>query len=938
MSKHKGKEKIDFHRVDVGGTCVNFPFSPYDIQVDYMRKVLDCLEGGHNGLLESPTGTGKTLSLLCSALAWLEKAKAATQLARLMPDPGGVEGSEGGGGNWSPPVRHKIIYSSRTHSQLSQAVAELGRTTYRYMRVSILGSRDQLCVNPAVMEAPSSREKLHMCQARVKSKTCTFHQNVEKSKERPELRDNEIMDIEDLHKLGKKHNFCPYYMSRELYQSADVIFLPYNYLLDTKIRNSLDIDFNGSVIIFDEAHNVQKLCEETASVSISGQDIALAIKDIEETVEEIKNPNVGFDEADVAPKDLHESELLIIKDILLEVEKQISGILDGKSSMTEPGSFVYGIFQDFRNPGIVKVLDLLVEYTSSSNSAAFNTKGRGVTRLLEFINGAFGENISPEDLKELYKVYICKEEKGDGGKGFLKNKSENTILHLWCFSPGFSMQRLARLGSRSIILTSGTLSPLQATAEEIGLPFPIQLENQHIVKSSQVWCGVLGAGPDGTQLNSSFKSRSDPKYLAALGQVIIMILKIVPKGVLVFFPSYGLLNSTREFWQNSGIWGRIDNLKRILVEPQRKDALSTAMKEYYEEVRTGKGGCFMAVCRGKVAEGLDFADDNGRAVLVTGLPYPPYKDARVELKRQFLDDQLRGKKGSMTGHKWYQLEAFRATNQAIGRVIRHSRDHGAVIFLDTRFGDQQARISLSRWLQPFFQKYTNIGIAIKGLANFFKVDSAVGALRQAAVAHQTALIEASRGIKRSHSADDEEGHDKHKFRNAVQQDAQPMINLAERYQNNPLIKENMAQDIYSTSSTTITFNNIPKKTTGITDMAPPVMVGQKKKKIRVTSNKSIIVDEKATKEEAVSNTKSSAMEYVCRLKKLLSDEQMKHFKAAITEYKRNKLFEVLIPMLKNVILVQQAKDENLVEDFKVFISREHLSDFDLFCNVTAGSL
>ena len=48
---------------------------------------------------------------------------------------------------------------------------------------------------------------------------------------RPELRDNVIMDIEELHKLGKKHNFCPFYMSRELYQSADVIFMPYNYLL-----------------------------------------------------------------------------------------------------------------------------------------------------------------------------------------------------------------------------------------------------------------------------------------------------------------------------------------------------------------------------------------------------------------------------------------------------------------------------------------------------------------------------------------------------------------------------------------------------------------------------------------------------------------------------------------------------------------------------------
>ena len=88
---------------------------------------------------------------------------------------------------------------------------------------------------------------------------------------------------------------------------------------------------------------------------------------------------------------------------------------------------------------------------------------------------------------------------------------------------------------------------------------------------------MIGSGPDGTTLNSSYNTRNDPKYLSALGQIIIMILKIVPKGVLVFFPSYGLLNSVREFWQNSGIWSRIDSVKKIVVEPQKKEALSITM-------------------------------------------------------------------------------------------------------------------------------------------------------------------------------------------------------------------------------------------------------------------------------------------------------------------------------------------------------------------------
>ena len=50
-----------------------------------------------------------------------------------------------------------------------------------------------------------------------------------------------------------------------------------------------------------------------------------------------------------------------------------------------------------------------------------------------------------------------------------------------------------------------------------------------------------------------------------------------------------------------------------------------------------KGAVFFAVCRGKVSEGLDFSDANGRAVIITGLPYPALNDPKVRLKREFLD-------------------------------------------------------------------------------------------------------------------------------------------------------------------------------------------------------------------------------------------------------------------------------------------------------------
>jgi Rad3-related DNA helicase len=66
----------------------------------------------------------------------------------------------------------------------------------------------------------------------------------------------QIADIEDLLQLGNYHCTCPYYLSRELQKTADVIFMPYNYLVDVSIRDSLNINLEDAVLIFDEAHNL----------------------------------------------------------------------------------------------------------------------------------------------------------------------------------------------------------------------------------------------------------------------------------------------------------------------------------------------------------------------------------------------------------------------------------------------------------------------------------------------------------------------------------------------------------------------------------------------------------------------------------------------------------------------------------------------------------
>lgn len=151
----------------IRGVPVTFPFEPYDLQKDYMEKVIECLQTQSNGVLESPTGTGKTLSLLCASLAWLTLKKAEIQSrARTWGEADDEfmkslnENLEGAGGGKSFMQCPTIIYSSRTHSQLSQAMQELKSTAYAGLRAVVLGSRDQLCIHPEVQQQETSSAKV----------------------------------------------------------------------------------------------------------------------------------------------------------------------------------------------------------------------------------------------------------------------------------------------------------------------------------------------------------------------------------------------------------------------------------------------------------------------------------------------------------------------------------------------------------------------------------------------------------------------------------------------------------------------------------------------------------------------------------------------------------------------------------------------------------
>lgn len=252
-----------------------------------------------------------------------------------------------------------------------------------------------------------------------------------------------------------------------------------------------------------------------------------------------------------------------------------------------------------------------------------------------------------------YRVHVTKVTRNNGG-GFDGGRT----ISFWCFAPALAMRELSFLKVRSILITSGTLSPLPSFSMELGLKFPVQLENDHVIHSDQIFVRVVGKGVSGKELSSKFGRRDDPEYITELGNTLASLCRNIPGGVLVFFPSYGAMETAIQRWggpssdrfggrqsgggdgrgaaffasrkkkpasakyvfpmvpnhfrsfgstaSESSPWQRLLARKAIVLEPRSTADLNDAISEYKRFIAAPKstGAILMGVCRGKISEGV----------------------------------------------------------------------------------------------------------------------------------------------------------------------------------------------------------------------------------------------------------------------------------------------------------------------------------------------
>ncbi len=534
--------------------------------------MIQALNGGYLAALESPTGTGKTLCLLCASLAWLKNKR--SEMKKSFPS----SLNQNSNSDIEPKIPF-ILYTSRTHSQITNVIKELRKTCYK-PHTAILSSRENLCINSLVRGSAGGNINLK-CKIARSRKECKYFSNGEAIK--PNGFD--CIDIEELKIIAEQSKFCPFYFQRRKKEFADIIFLPYNYIFDKKLLSIIKIDLNESILLVDEAHNIDKVCEDSYSTELTTKTIDNCLDDLKNIsilVDRNNNslieiPILGKGKVDlkddflrnIDKKMLNENQniLISLKNYLRSLDvmqgnwpnigKRFSAkdlfdmIFEGSKKTDSNQRLISGFMGKANNPignrlgftpeNIKENIEFL-ESIDRGISEEFN-KNSNLFEYVDFLNIIlelylnYTSLLTKQSQSEIYKIendyeclvnnykiFVLDEEENVNSKGYFNNNSTYTNknqknkdaaisnrvrkLSLFCMNPGLGFKHILKSEVKSTILTSGTLSPINSMESELKCEFKVKLENKHVIDPAQVNFSILKNSLDSQKTIFDFRSNN----------------------------------------------------------------------------------------------------------------------------------------------------------------------------------------------------------------------------------------------------------------------------------------------------------------------------------------------------------------------------------------------------------------------------------------------
>ncbi|KAJ1643956.1 TFIIH/NER complex ATP-dependent 5'-3' DNA helicase subunit [Dispira simplex] len=702
-------------KFNIGDLPVIFPYDYiYPEQYAYMVDLKKSLDARGHCMLEMPSGTGKTISLLSLIIAYQQHY----------------------------PEKRKLIYCSRTVPEIDKALAELKRLmAFRTKEGEIcdflglgLTSRRNLCLHPRVSKEKMGRvvdaQCRNMTASWVRSKAqagqtdielCNFYERLEAAGELP--LPSGVYTLDDLRDYGREQGYCPYYMARRALRVANVIIYSYHYMLDPKVADLVSKELSrDSIVVFDEAHNIDNVCIDSLSIDLRRPTLEASTRSV-----------------NVLEKHINASKERDSESLRNEYSRLVEGLRDASLARDEnlvmANPVLPNAVLDDAVPGNIRKAEhfiaflrrfieylktrLRVMHVVAETPASFLQHLKDITfiesRPLRFCAERLASLIRTlelndlEELTALQRVTTFATLVASYDKGFVlilepfesdQATIPNPVLHFTCLDASLAIQPVFERFS-NVVITSGTLSPLSMYPKMLRFQ-PVIQESYTMTLSRNCFLPlVVTKGSDQVAVSSKLEVRNDRAVVRNFGNLLVQFAKAVPDGIVAFFPSYLYMEAIVAMWSEMGILKEAWKYKLIFVETPDAAETTLALENYRLACNNGRGAILLSVARGKVSEGIDFDHNYGRAVLMFGIPYQ-YTESRIlKARLEYLRENHQ-----IRENDFLTFDAMRHAAQCVGRVLRGKNDYGLMVFADKRYARKDKREKLPRWIVQFMNDAT----------------------------------------------------------------------------------------------------------------------------------------------------------------------------------------------------------------------------------------
>ncbi|DBA94863.1 TPA: hypothetical protein ACH3X1_002400 [Trebouxia sp. C0004] len=728
-----------------------FPYEPYDIQRRFMESMYATLETGGVGLFESPTGTGKTLSLICSILQWLEDRQekagqaadqeepnlpdwlatpacnqqktAATakhrnqgqqhvqpksappiaeesaeatdtlvdssevehlldiwesdsdkstnsgkhRLPRALDSSSGDSDIDGAKATWkatpedSKPKHQQVFFCSRTHSQLSQFVDELQRTTFADSIATVsLASRKALCVNDSVLKLgalsrinercldmlqakPSKKQAIGKSDQKPKARTaggsCPFLSGKAKAKNFKEAILAQPVDVEELGKLGRRKMVCPYYTARSAVPEAQLVLLPYSALLSQESRDSLGLHLKGSIIVVDEAHNLVDAVNGTHCAEVSVNQLNAAETQLTGYFKRFRTRLASGNSRHIQALISLATVLRSAVQVAKPEQQRVQTVNDFLFNSALDG---VNMFKLLRYAKESKVLFKVAGYAYSARQQSHNG-------LVELHDHHSADSMPPagSQISALHALvgFMSGLTNADADGRIILDTTACTLKFVLLNAAAHFSKVVDQ--AHAVVLASGTLSPIASLTRQLFPTLPpsaiTHFSCAHVVPKQQLLALAVAQGPSGAALQLRHGERGSDGSLDEVGRLLLNICTCTPQGVVAFFPSFAYCEQLHTRWQQTSLLAQLSSKKAVFREPRAANEVDSMLQRYAQCIAQASGqqrpaadatasavtpghgakhdngsagvcngGLVLCVVGGKLSEGINFSDGFGR--------------------------------------------------------------------------------------------------------------------------------------------------------------------------------------------------------------------------------------------------------------------------------------------------------------------------------------